>query len=156
MHTFLSGGPVTKQIQVIVIPGEVANMMWEQFKDHLELAMIQSPTDTAENMEALRTDIRNNKAMLMQIWDGCELVATAVLEFTEYRDGKSLHIRYLGGEGFTVWRDELHERVEEMARAHDCKWISLSGRAGWKRELAGLGFNPVAIELRAEVANGAG
>ncbi len=129
-------------------------MLWEHYREMLELAAIEHPAETPENMAELRARVRRGDALLMGIYEGGveAPVAAAVVEIVETRDGRTLHVRYLAGEGMGQWLDELHARLEEVARGYDCRWISLVGRMGWRRELRRFDFNPVAIHLRAEVA----
>lgn len=134
------------------LPAGMADMMWEQFKGHLELALIQHPSETVEDLEDLRCRVRSGEAEIIQVFDAMEQLAVALIEFEQFRDGKTLHVRYLQGDRMECWLDMLHARLEEIARLHDCKYISLTGRAGWRKTLRHLGFNPVAIQLRAEVA----
>jgi len=140
------------RVSVIAMPPEVANMLWDEFKDHLALAVIEHPGETIEDLERLRTRVRTGTAMILQIWDGLELSAVALIEFQDLRDGKCLHVRYLSGNGMDGWLDELHQRLGEIARVYDCEWIGLTGRMGWRKALAKLDYNPVAIQLRARVS----
>jgi hypothetical protein len=130
----------------------MVSMMWDSFRDHIELAMATHPGEVAEDLQDLRKDIVAGRAKLLQVWDGVEVIATAVLELQRLRDGDTLHVRYLAGECMDLWLDDLHMKLEQLARQNGCKWISLTGRMGWKRELKRLDYNPVAIQLRAEVA----
>ena len=130
----------------------LGSMLWDSFREHLELAVVQHPGESMEDIEHLRGRVRNGSAMVIQIFEGIEPVAIAVVEFLELRDGKALHVRYLSGNGMDGWLDELHAKLGEIARAYHCQWISLTGRMGWKKALSRLGYNPIAIQLRAEVA----
>lgn len=138
-------------IRISLLPGKLAEMMWSDLKPYIEQALIRHPGETLENMDWIRNQIKTQQFLLLQIWDGFELSAVAVLEFVKLVDGKCLHIRYLSGDGLDAWVDQLHEKLTEIAKAHDCEWISLTGRLGWKKALRHLNWNPVAIQLRARV-----
>lgn len=126
-------------------------MLWEDFKEHLELAINEHPGECVERLEDIRRDVKTGKAMVIEIFNGHELLAVGVLEQVELNDGRTLHVRYLQGNGMETWLDELHAKLYELAKAYGCKWISLTGRLGWKKALQRLNWNPIAIQLRAEV-----
>jgi hypothetical protein len=140
--------------KIIPLPPEVGKMLWDSFRDQLELAVMQHPGEHPEDLDALREEVAKGKLMVVQIFEGVEAVAVALLEFVKLRDGSALHVRYLSGNGMGGWLDELHEKLQEIARAYDCQWISLTGRMGWQKELKRLNWNPVAIQMRAEVTHG--
>ena len=138
-------------MKVVVLTPEIAVMLWQDFREHLELAVATHPGERPADMEEVRESVKKGQALVLQIYDGMDLLAVAVVEKVEMRDGRCLYVRYLGGERMDEWLDELHARLEEVARVYSCRWIGLTGRMGWKKALAKLGWNPVAIQLRAEV-----
>lgn len=139
-------------MRAIALTPEIANMLWDDFRGMMELAAIEHPHESPEDIEHLRTLVRQDKAKLIAIVDGLgKVMAAAVCELVEFRDGRSLHVRYLAGEHMGQWLDELHCKLGEVATGYRCEWISLTGRLGWKRELSKLGYNPIAIQLRARV-----
>ena len=126
-------------------------MMWDQFKPYLLLAVNEHPCESMEDLTGLREDVAEGRAMLVGMYSGAQMVAAGVVELVELSDGRSLHVRYLGGNGMDEWIDELHARLKDVAQEYGCRWISLTGRMGWRKVLKRLDYNPVAIQLRAEV-----
>lgn len=141
-------------IRVLVLPRTVAIELWNTYKPYLLTAVNEHPAETVESLEEIRTDIRKGRALVLQIYEGVELQAVAVVELLDLKDGKSLHVRYLGGNGMDGWLDELSERLDETARFYDCDWVSIIGRLGWARSLKKYDYKPVSMELRKAVKNG--
>ena len=135
------------------IPAGMAEMMWSSFKPYLERAVQDHPMEPVSDAE-LQREVRSGKLVLLQIADGQGTRAICGLRFVRDRDGgKVLHIAYLSGDSVEMWVDELHQYIWDLAKAEHCKWVSLTGRPGWRRVLERFGHNPkvVAIHLRAEV-----
>ena len=135
------------------IPRGFAEVMWDSFKPYLERALADAPLEVT-TMDAIRREIRTETLMLLQIADGQGTRAICGLRFVPHRDGsKVLHIAYLSGDSHEMWIDELHQYIWDLARARGCKWISLTGRPGWRKLITKLDDYPrtVAVHLMAEV-----
>lgn len=135
------------------IPRGFAEVMWESFKPYLERALEDAPLEIA-TLGELQREVRSGRLMLLQIADGQGTRAICGIQFVPHRDGSRVcHIAYLSGDSHEMWIDELHQYVWDLARAHSCKWISLTGRPGWRRIIKKFNDNPrvVAVHLMAEV-----
>ena len=135
------------------IPKGFAQVMWESFKPYLARAVEDHPMEPVSDAQQQR-EVRSGVLKLLQIADGQGTRAICGLRFVRDREGaKVLHIAYLSGDSPEMWLDELHEYIWALAVAERCKWVSLTGRPGWRRVLERFGHNPkvVAIHLRAEV-----
>lgn len=137
--------------RVRVLPPQLANMLWPTFVDRIKEAMSTHPSELLDTLPELRTDIRLGRSLVVQMYEDAEVCAIAVIEMVEQTDGRMLYIRYLAGEGMEHWLPELHELMTTVARQFGCNWFGLTGRLGWVKALKVYGFEPVAIELRAEV-----
>lgn len=131
-----------------MVQGE-ALALWSQYAEYFEQAAMEHPE--AFDLEELRRDVASGKLMTIGIFDGVSMVAGACVELCELREGKTLHVRYLAGDHMEMWLTELHERLQEIARAYGCRWLSLTGRRGWQKRLKVLGWGPVAIQMKCEV-----
>lgn len=121
----------------------------EQLREYFEMAALEHPAPF--EWSEVEAGMQDGKLMAVGVFDGCGMIAGALLEQVEHRDGRGLHVRYLAGNHMEMWLDEMQERLLEIARAYDCRWLSLTGRPGWRRTLGKMGWNPVAIQLRCEV-----
>ena len=68
-------------------------MLWDSFRDQLQLAVMEHPGEHPEDLDLLREEVAKGNLMVVQIFDGLEAVAVALLEFVKLRDGSSLHVR---------------------------------------------------------------
>lgn len=135
-------------ISVEALPAEVALALWDASLPLLARAVEEHPGEFPECLDGLRDSVGTGRRMLVHIYEGPALLAVALLEFERLRDGDCLYVRYLGGQRMDEWLHELHARLGEIARAYDCAWVGLTGRLGWRKALAGLGWEPVAIQMR--------
>lgn len=124
-------------------------ILWSQMRDYLELAALEHPS--CYDMVELRAMVERGELLSVCAFDGCGLKAAALCEQIEMRDGKTLHVRLLGGDDMQMWLDDMQEALQLVARGYGCRWISLTGRQGWRKVLGRLGWNPVAIQMRCEV-----
>jgi len=124
-------------------------ILWEQFAQYFEKAALEHPQKF--DLEELRGQVARGDVMTIGIFDGVSMLAGAAVELYEARDGLTLHVRYMAGDHMEMWLEEMQARLVEIARAYGCRWLSLTGRQGWRRELAKMGWNPIAIQLRCEV-----
>jgi len=138
-------------LKVIALPPEAALVLWNDCVPELARAIEQHPAEWFESLDEMRESVATGERMLIQVLEAGEVLAVALVEFQELRDGKCLHVRYLGGHRMDEWLDEMHARLGEIGRAYGCKWVGMIGRYGWKRALAELGWRTVAITMRAEL-----
>lgn len=134
---------------VIPLLGRTALVIWNEFKHYFELAALEHPESV--DMEDVRARVADGRMMSIGIFDGVSMIAGAAVELYDARDGKTLHVRYLAGEHMEMWLEELQARLFEIAAAYGCRWLSLTGRQGWRKRLSNMGWNPVAIQMRCEV-----
>lgn len=68
-----------------------------------------------------------------------------VTQCVEESNGRCLHVWLAGGDLRDILK--LKPGVEAWGRAQGCSHVTLSGRKGWRRVLAPLGFEPVGEDL---------
>ena len=135
------------------MPAGIAEVMWESFKPYLELALADYPMEPT-SMAELEREVRSGRLILLQIADGQGTRAICGIRFVRDRQGeKVLHMAYIAGDSHEMWVDELHTYIWDLARAERCRWISLTGRPGWRKVLERYNDNPkvISLHLRAEV-----
>jgi len=135
-----------------VLPSGTALELWDSFKPRLIEAVNAHPAESETDLEEVRTDVRRGKATVLQIYEQRKLLAVAVVELLDLSDGRSLHVRYLAGDGMDAWMDKLEARLQDMARDYGCVWVSIIGRLGWYKALKSHGFVAVSMELRKRVS----
>lgn len=144
------GRKVGKACNVYPLPMEFAVLLWDEFSQHFERAALEHPAPF--DMAELREQVARGELMTVGIFDGQHvMIAGALVELIEARDGRVLNVRYLGGGDIDQWLLELQTRVREIARAYGCKFLGLTGRLAWQRKLKPLGWYPSAIQMRCEV-----
>jgi hypothetical protein len=136
-------------IRVQAFTGDLALILWKQFADYFEKAALEHPAPYS--LEEMRAKVADGSMLSVGIFDGVGMIGAAGVEIVEQRDGRTLHVAYLAGDSMEMWLEEMQARLIEIARAYDCRWLSLTGRQGWRKTLARLGWNPIAIQLRCEV-----
>lgn len=62
-------------------------------------------------------------------------------------DGKCLVICLMGGKRLLSWGAALEKELQELAKAYNCRKIKASGRKGWERLLAPLGYKLQTIDM---------
>lgn len=62
-------------------------------------------------------------------------------------DGDCLVICLMGGKGLLTWGYALEKDLQELAKAYHCRKIKVSGRKGWEKLLAPLGFKLQTIDM---------
>lgn len=113
---------------------------WERCRPWIEAAL--------DNL-ATRTGLVTHTSQ--DVWDQIERTeaqfwpferSAAVTEIIEHPRAKIFHIWLCGGE-WTDLEANLDEALE-WGRSRGCQWATTAGRVGWKRVMAGHGFDLVA------------
>lgn len=128
-------------------PAQV-ELLWDGIEPVLWSALIENKVEDRCDLEAFRRAVRCGQAMVAQVADGIEVYAYLGLEILPLREGgKALHVRYLGGKQMRKWLQALHQDLQRCARELGCDCVSLVGRKGWGRALAGLGWRVGAVTM---------
>lgn len=108
----------------------------------IEAALAQGcGTHTFEDVaEGIRTGV-------MQLWPAVD--ACAVTEIAVYPQRKMLNCFLAGGNMARL--KAMAPAMEEWARLQGCDGTELTGRRGWSRALADLGYREAAIVMRKEL-----
>ena len=85
---------------------------------------------------------------LLEIRTGFDLVAVAVTEISQCREGDLLHVTTLGGEGMDFWLEIFIQVLQDQAASMGCIGVTCTGRMGWQRVLKKHGFVPQYVNMR--------
>lgn len=127
-------------MMVMPVPAMLIPAIWDDIKEWFARACLRSgsalsPLDLAERL-VTRAD-----HMLVVFPGGAAIFC---------REGDTLHLASLGGEGVLAVLPELIPVWRNIALLLGCRSLSLRGRRGWNRCLAIYGFTPDGDYLKAE------
>jgi hypothetical protein len=138
------------RVTVEVLDPAEASRAWPALRERFLVAASEHPAEFEQDVDAqLGAVYRGDKFVIHVVdLDSMQAVAVGLLECCELRDGRTLHVRYLAGDGMGEWLDALLEELERIADVEQCAFLSLQGRPGWMRELRCRGWTPAAVYLR--------
>lgn len=114
-----------------------AQAEWARCRGWIEAAAATSDFYTLEYIEE---GIASGR---MTFWPGEH--GAVVTEFLEYPKGRALNVFAGGGDNQKALREFLYSfdpRLSAWAGANSCRWIMVTGRAGWQRVGNALGYKP--------------
>ncbi len=87
----------------------------------------------------------------MQMWligdeESLRVLGVLLTEVQDYAKTKVLNVHLCGGENLDDWFPHW-ETLEEWGKEQGCEFITATGRRGWKRKLAPLGFKEKYVTL---------
>ena len=91
-------------------------------------------------------DIKEScKSKDMQLWVKMdrEVQGAFVTKIAKYPQKNLLCVILLGGDKFQEWRDEADALLNAFGKEHNCEYIELFGRKGWKKMLADIDYNEI-------------
>ena len=110
-------------------------------------ALAESPQE--ESLDDIRENLHCDSMLINISLDG-EIMAVAVLDIVMVRLERLLHVHTLTGARMVQWLPEFVEYLVYLNGALELDGISLTGRAGWQRILARLGFKTKFVIMRHE------
>ena len=91
-------------------------------------------------------DIKEScKSKDMQLWVKMdkEVQGAFVTKIAKYPQKNLLCVILLGGDKFQEWRDEADALLNAFGKEHNCEYVELFGRKGWKKMLADIDYNEI-------------
>jgi hypothetical protein len=130
-----------------IVPTSEVSRTWPKVRRYIRAACAW--TGGVEKADDLKVRCMNEEGhVLAVLHEGRELVGAAVLE----ANGQALHVTSLGGNLPKGWLPSFVDWLVWVALHCGTREITLRGRKGWQRRLAGLGFVPDASgELRRKI-----
>lgn len=110
---------------------ENVSALWPQIEPLVKTELASVVTHDAGDVRAL---LLANQMHLWVQWSGHHVEAMAVTDFVNYPRGLALRV-WLGtvNPGDVLDRTTFRIRLNQWARANQCKWIDACGRVGWLR-----------------------
>ncbi len=139
-------------IRVTLVEPASAHQHWQDcFRPMIADALAKSPLSSDEP-HAVLDKIMATQAMLLQIDNGTELLACAVVELAQGKAGPLLHVYAVAGVRMNEWLDTFIDKLRAIAAKLGAVAISMTGRPGWCKELPSYGFQTELITMTARVS----
>ena len=123
------------------IKGESVEAWWSLVEEYLNAALKYGLGEYSIE------DIKKScKSKNMQLWvkfnkEGVQ--GAFVTKIAKYPQKNLLIVILLGGDRFPEWRDEADALLNAFGKEHNCEYIELFGRKGWKKMLADIDYNEI-------------
>lgn len=138
-------------MKAVLVPPAKTRHAWPHIADWVSEALIRGNAD--QSPEDIRQHLERGGMQLWLIWAG-KPVGCCVTELIESPRGRCCNLVVVAGEGWRGWAHLLAE-VERWARDDwGCVRLSLVGRKGWARRLAGDGWQEMAVTLEKVIGDG--
>ncbi len=131
---------------VWVPPAKLAKV-WPHVAEWVSGALIRGNADLSP--EQIREHLDRGSMHLWLAWDG-KPVGCCIAELLESVRGRCCNVVIVAGERFDTWA-HLEADVAQWARDWKCVRLSLIGRKGWVRRLAGSGWAEMAVTLEKDL-----
>ena len=81
----------------------------------------------------------------MQLWVKIdkEVQGAFVTKIAKYPQKNLLCVILLGGNEFIDWRDEADALLNAFGKEHNCKYVELFGRKGWRNMLKDIDYKEI-------------
>ena len=118
---------------------------------------IISALDHGGGLMTLRDVYQGLLGRNMKLWlavDGDEVKACCITQITMYSAERHLTLLIAGADAGAGGLDEwpaFHDVLENYAKVLECEAMEFIGRAGWKRRVKELGYEPTAIYYRKRI-----
>ena len=122
------------------IKGESVEAWWPLVQEYLITALEHGLGEYSIG------DIKEScKSKDMQLWVKMdrEVQGAFVTKIAKYPQKNLLCVILLGGDKFQEWRDEADALLNAFGKEHNCEYIELFGRKGWKKMLADIDYNEI-------------
>ena len=122
------------------IKGENVEVWWSLVQEYLITALEHGLGEYSIG------DIKEScKSKDMQLWVKMdrEVQGAFVTKIAKYPQKNLLCVILLGGDKFQEWRDEADALLNAFGKEHNCEYIELFGRKGWKKMLVDIDYNEI-------------
>lgn len=136
-------------MKIFYVSPDNVGAVWPMFKEYAERVLPLTRKRRCATQFLL--DLMKNFEMLWVVMnDDGKIVGFCTSAITKYDSVKLLQVRMLGGDFFSEWIDDMHERLETFAKDNGCDGLELIGRRGWVRKLERFGWREafVTVEKR--------
>ena len=147
-------GPPLKDVVIDSPSPEVAHGEAGKYFAYLQPAM---ETWTADyNDEEFADEIISGNVLLVRVWVDQEFTALAACRVQAAKHGRELLVMCLVGDNADDWLCPLLASFDALALEAGCRTVTLEGRPGWVKKLAGEGYKTFQVTMRKTVGKSNG
>lgn len=135
-------------MKAVLVPAAKTHHAWPHIAVWVSEALIRGSADLSP--EEIRQHLDRGSMQLWLVWDG-KPVGVCITELVDSVRGRACNLVIVAGDKWRNWAHLLAE-VERWAREDwGCVRLSLIGRKGWARRLAGDGWQEVSVTLEKRI-----
>ena len=90
---------------------------------------------------------------MVEIRRSGQLVAVAVIETFERKDGEWLNVWALAGEGMDAWIGDFVAWLQNAAQTWGLRGVMCGGRPGWEKALRALGWTKRSVVMEKQLCH---
>jgi hypothetical protein len=132
---------------VFVLPSALGKA-WPVVEPWIASAM----TGADHSADDVRRHIEKDTMQLWLAWDK-KPIGCCVTEIVESKRGVACNLVVVAGERFDTWA-HLEDDIAQWAKGLGAVRLTLTGRRGWVRRLAGTGWAETMVTLEKAIRNG--
>jgi hypothetical protein len=91
--------------------------------------------------EDIKLMCQHQRMQLWIKWSDKGPIGAFVTQILNYPQLNVLLVLLLGGKTFLEWKTEIDEILVGYGKEHNCKYLELFGRKGWKNYLKDINYN---------------
>jgi hypothetical protein len=135
-------------MRAVLVPPAKTRHAWPHIAAWVSEALIRGNADLSP--ENIRQHLDSGSMQLWLAWDG-RPVGCCIAELVDSVRGRCCNLVIVAGERFAAWA-HLEADVARWAHEHwGCVRLSLIGRRGWARRLAGSGWQEASVTLERQL-----
>lgn len=123
---------------------------WHLIKDKVDKALTHGAGTTC-SYELLKQCLARQAQCWITKDEFGMIGGVAIIRIEHFDSYSNLVIVAATMENYALIREEFLSKMEELAKAADCKHVSIHGRRGWMRELSKYGYKEPYVTIMKEV-----
>jgi len=140
---------------ISIVPMEYLPFVWDDAEAHLRRFEKYSSGDY--DVEEIWNEIQKGHQQLwIYVNDESEMIGAWTTRVFETPSKKLVEVFAVGGSNILTRENtrEVMSMVEEFGKKNGCSVVQISGRRGWKKVLAPLGYEEKSIVIEKEIGHG--
>lgn len=135
-------------MKAVLVPAAKTGKAWPFIVEWVAEALIRGNADLSP--DEIRQHLDRGSMQLWLVWDG-KPVGVCITELVESVRGRSCNLVIVAGDRWANWAHLLAEVERWAQKEWRCVRLSLIGRKGWARRLAGDGWKETAVTLEKKI-----
>lgn len=135
-------------MKILYVRPDLLDAAWAHAAPWIEKAGVRG--NGRYPIDDYKDDILQGKKHLVKFVDG-DKFAWVIAGVMQNSDHKTCVLSCIAGVGALEMLEDINNACLDFARHNDCKYIIFSGRKGWEREVAKIGWKPLNICYGREV-----